>query len=173
MAFDEAAFAQWHQAQQQQVADYVRRQQLFDTDITGEWMWIIPHRAMLGRIWPKHGVTPKYWVITGVVPTDHADGGVARNVREAARYFALKWQLEAAGTGHPPAAGSDPPIATAAAIALTMRSRSAAEVAKFSRTKPRPGGPKAAPSLTATFARSRKNAAGCSRLNGRQSSQAR
>jgi hypothetical protein len=111
MAFDEAAFAQWHQAQQQQVADYVRRQGIFDTDITGEWLWIIPHRAMLGRIWPKHGVSPKYWVITGVVPTDHAEAGVARNVREAARYFALKWQLEAArlgkGSNAAPALGGD------------------------------------------------------------------
>lgn len=111
MAFDEAAFAQWHQAQQQQVADYVRRQGIFDTDISGEWLWIIPHRAMLGRIWPKHGVSPKYWVITGVVPTDHAEAGVARNVREAARYFALKWQLEAArlgkGSNAAPAVGGD------------------------------------------------------------------
>lgn len=111
MAFDEAAFAQWHQAQQQQVADYVRRQGIFDTDISGEWLWIIPHRAMLGRIWPKHGVSPKYWVITGVVPTDHAEAGVARNVREAARYFALKWQLEAArlgkGSNAAPAIGGD------------------------------------------------------------------
>jgi hypothetical protein len=99
MAFDEAAFAEWHQAQQQQVADYLRKQQIFDSDITGEWLWIIPHRAMLGRVWPKHGVSPKYWVITGVVPTDHAEAGAARTVREAARYFALKWQLEAARLG--------------------------------------------------------------------------
>ena len=99
MAFDEAAFAEWHKAQVQQVADYLRRQQIFDTDIAGEWLWIIPHRAMLGRVWPKHGANPKYWVITGVVPTDHADGGAARTAREAARYFALKWQLEAARLG--------------------------------------------------------------------------
>jgi hypothetical protein len=109
MAFDEAAFAEWHKAQQQQVADYLRRQQIFETDITGEWLWIIPHRAMLGRIWPKHGVSPKYWVITGVVPTDHAEAGAARTVRDAARYFALKWQLEAArlgqGNGSAPAMG--------------------------------------------------------------------
>jgi hypothetical protein len=99
MAFDEAAFAEWHKAQQQQVADYLRKQQIFDTDITGEWLWIIPHRAMLGRVWPKHGASPKYWVITGVVPTDHAEASAARTVREAARYFALKWHLEAARLG--------------------------------------------------------------------------
>lgn len=99
MAFDEAAFAEWHKTQQQQVADYLRRQQIFDTDITGEWLWIIPHRAMLGRVWPRHGANPKFWVITGVVPTDHAEASAARSVRDAARYFALKWQLEAARLG--------------------------------------------------------------------------
>jgi hypothetical protein len=99
MPFDEQAFAEWHKAQQQQVANYLRRQQIFDTDITGEWQWIIPHRAMLGLVWPKHGVSPKFWVITGVVPTDHAESGAARNCRDAARYFALKWQLEAARLG--------------------------------------------------------------------------
>lgn len=110
--FDEASFAQWHQAQQQQVADYLRRIQVFDTDITGEWLWIIPYRAMLGRVWPKHGASPKLWVITGVVPTDHAETGTAHNCREAARYFALKWQLEAArlgqGNAAAPTAGDDP-----------------------------------------------------------------
>ena len=85
---------------------------MFDTDITGEWLWIIPHRAMLGRVWPKHGASPKLWIITGVVPTDHAEQGAARNCREAARYFALKWQLEAARLeqGSSPAPGGSQPI---------------------------------------------------------------
>ena len=110
MPFDEAAFAEWHKAQQQQVADYLRRLEVFDTDITGEWLWIIPHRAMLGRVWPKHGApNPKLWVITGIVPTDHAEAGAAKTCREAARYFAMKWQLEAArlGKGTGSAAGVD------------------------------------------------------------------
>ena len=111
MPFDEAAFAEWHKNQQQQVSDYLRKLQVFDADITGEWLWIVPHRAMLGRVWPKHGVSPKLWVITGVVPTDHAEAGAARSCREAGRYFALKWQLEAArlekGNGSTPAAGGD------------------------------------------------------------------
>ncbi len=100
MPFDEAAFAEWHKAQQQQVAEYLRRLEIYDTDITGEWLWIIPHRAMLGRVWPKHGApSPKLWVITGIVPTDHAEAGAAKTCREAARYFAMKWQLEAARLG--------------------------------------------------------------------------
>lgn len=98
--FDEAAFAEWHKAQQQQVAEYLRNLEVFDTDITGEWLWIIPHRAMLGRVRPKKGPGPTLWVITGVVPTDHAEASAAPNCREAARYFALKWQLEAARLEH-------------------------------------------------------------------------
>ncbi|HEV2321310.1 MAG TPA: DUF4826 family protein [Gammaproteobacteria bacterium] len=97
--FDQQAFDNWHKAQQLQVADYLRKIQVFDGDITGEWLWIIPQRAMLGRVWPKHGETPKLWVITGVVPTDHVESSAARNCREAARYFAMKWQLEAARLG--------------------------------------------------------------------------
>jgi hypothetical protein len=111
MPIDEQAFAEWHKAQQQQVANYMRRLEAFDTDITGEWLWIVPHRAMLGRVWPKHGVSPKLWVITGVVPTDHAENNAARSCRDAARYFALKWQLEAArlarGNGSAPTVGDD------------------------------------------------------------------
>lgn len=94
--FDQAAFAEWHKVQQQQVADYLRKLRVFNTDITGEWLWIVPQRAMLGRVWPKHGERPKLWVITGIVPTDHAESGAAKTCREAGRYFALKWQLEAA-----------------------------------------------------------------------------
>lgn len=97
--FDEAAFAQWHKTQQQQVADYLRRSGLFDGDISGEWQWIIPQRAMLGKVWPRGGGSTRYWVISGVVPTDHAEAVSARNCREAARYFALKWQMEAARLG--------------------------------------------------------------------------
>lgn len=94
--FDQAAFAEWHKNQQQQVADYLRKLQVFTTDITGEWLWIVPQRALLGRVWPKHGERPKLWVITGIVPTDHAESRAAKTCREAGRYFALKWQLEAA-----------------------------------------------------------------------------
>lgn len=108
--FDEAAFAEWHKAQQQQVADYLRKLQVFDTDITGEWLWIVPHRAMLGRVWPKHRERPKLWIITGAVPTDHAESGAARTCRDAGRYFALKWQMEAArlerGNGNAPTVNS-------------------------------------------------------------------
>ena len=92
---DEQAFAQWHQNQQQRIADYVRGIGVFDTDVTGEWQWIIPFRGMLGQIRPKQGSSPMLWIVTGLLPTDHLELNAAKNCREAARYFALKWQLEA------------------------------------------------------------------------------
>ena len=98
--FDEAAFAEWHKGQQERVAEYLRNLQMFDTDIAGEWRWIIPHRGMIGRVWPKHSESPKLWIITGIVPTDHVEGGAAQTCRDAARYFALKWQMEAARLEH-------------------------------------------------------------------------
>lgn len=92
---DEQAFAEWHRSQQQRVADYLRGLQVFDTDISGEWQWIVPHRGMIGQVRPKGGGSPVLWVVTGLLPIDHVEANAAKNCREAARYFALKWQLEA------------------------------------------------------------------------------
>ena len=36
-----------------------------------------------------------YWVITGRLPTDHADVSAAKDARDAMRYFSLQWQLKA------------------------------------------------------------------------------
>ncbi|WP_404340259.1 DUF4826 family protein [Pseudoalteromonas mariniglutinosa] len=36
-----------------------------------------------------------YWVITGRLPSDHAEAGAAENARDALRYFSLQWQLKA------------------------------------------------------------------------------
>ncbi|MFY8273442.1 DUF4826 family protein [Pseudoalteromonas sp. SSDWG2] len=36
-----------------------------------------------------------YWVISGRLPTDHAEVSAASNAREAMRYFSLQWQIKA------------------------------------------------------------------------------
>lgn len=36
-----------------------------------------------------------YWVVTGRLPTDHAEVSAAKDAREAMRYFSLQWQLKA------------------------------------------------------------------------------
>lgn len=76
---NQSAFEKWHQTKQTELQQYLMNRRIFDTDIAGEWLWIIPQRAMLGRVWPKHNSAHKLWVITGVVPTDHAEGRVANS----------------------------------------------------------------------------------------------
>ncbi|MEI8706821.1 DUF4826 family protein [Pseudoalteromonas sp. B62] len=36
-----------------------------------------------------------YWVVTGRLPTDHAEVSAATDARDAMRYFSLQWQLKA------------------------------------------------------------------------------
>lgn len=52
--------------------------------------------APLCALWKFKAQTGKnYWVITGRLPTDHAQDTAAENPRDALRYFSLQWQLKA------------------------------------------------------------------------------
>ncbi|HJP38142.1 MAG: DUF4826 family protein [Gammaproteobacteria bacterium] len=59
-------------------------------------VWAAPYQALLGKIRPYADAEKFIWVICGELPTDHLDGSVARTPRDAARHFAIKWQLDAA-----------------------------------------------------------------------------
>ena len=52
--------------------------------------------APLVAIWKFKAQSGKsYWVITGRLPTDHAEASAATNAREVLRYFSMQWQLKA------------------------------------------------------------------------------
>jgi hypothetical protein len=80
--------------------------------------WVLPFQILIGKI-RAHGQSKNFeWFICGDVPTDSLESSVAPTPREAARHFAMKWQLEAArhqdltaqepgGTG-PESGGEDP-----------------------------------------------------------------
>lgn len=52
--------------------------------------------APLCALWKFKAQNGKYyWVITGRLPTDHAEVSAAKDAREAMRYFSLQWQLKA------------------------------------------------------------------------------
>ncbi len=58
--------------------------------------WTLPFQILIGKI-RAHGQTNDFvWFICGEVPTDYLESTVAPTAREAARYFAMKWQLQAA-----------------------------------------------------------------------------
>ena len=56
--------------------------------------WVFPFQVLLGKI-REQGEEFK-WIICGEVPTDYFDSATVSTPREAARHFALKWQLDAA-----------------------------------------------------------------------------
>jgi|TARA_Y100000310_G_scaffold339713_2_gene433254 SAM-dependent methyltransferase len=58
--------------------------------------WVFPFRFLIGKIRRPRDAAAISWFICGEVPTAHLGSGVASTPREAARHFALNWQLEAA-----------------------------------------------------------------------------
>jgi hypothetical protein len=58
--------------------------------------WVLPFQILIGKIRAHGQLTDFDWLICGEVPTDTLESTVAPTPREAARHFAMKWQLEAA-----------------------------------------------------------------------------
>lgn len=61
--------------------------------------WILPFTLLIGQV-REHGKSGGFdWFICGDGPTTVANSKVAASPREAARHFALQWQLEASRKG--------------------------------------------------------------------------
>jgi hypothetical protein len=58
--------------------------------------WALPFQILIGKIRPRDEPKEFEWFICGEVPTDFLKSTAASNPREAARHFAMKWQLQAA-----------------------------------------------------------------------------
>lgn len=58
--------------------------------------WVFPYQVLIGKVREQGQPTAFDWFICGEVPTDLVDSENASTPRDAARYFAMKWQLEAA-----------------------------------------------------------------------------
>lgn len=61
--------------------------------------WVLPHTLLIGKIRDQSWAGEFYWFICGEAPLTHALSSVATTPREAARHFALQWQLTAARRG--------------------------------------------------------------------------
>lgn len=90
----------WLRAQLEQQARFVASKEL----VTGnkaraEALWALPGKLCIGRVYAPNDRTQSYWVISGECPTDEIEGKLAESPRDAARHFALKWQLMAARLG--------------------------------------------------------------------------
>lgn len=57
--------------------------------------WVFPFGLLIGMIREQDQHQGFDWFISGNFPTDTVHSSTASTVRDAARHFALKWQLEA------------------------------------------------------------------------------
>jgi len=58
--------------------------------------WALPFQILIGKIRPRDEPKEFKWFICGEVPTDFLESTAASTPRDAARHFAMKWQLQAA-----------------------------------------------------------------------------
>lgn len=76
-------------------------QELLDGGITANALveakpaWVLPFQILIGKLREQGDETGFWWFISGDLPTDFAESSVAPSAREAARFFALRWQLRA------------------------------------------------------------------------------
>jgi hypothetical protein len=77
------------------VQEMVRVEAISGENIEAKPFWAIPLRILIGQI-RVQGTQEFIWVISGPdVSTDHIDGNLAASPRDAARHFAMKWQMDA------------------------------------------------------------------------------
>lgn len=58
--------------------------------------WVLPFQILIGKIRAQGASQEFEWFICGEVPTDFLESAAASTPRDAARHFAMKWQLQAA-----------------------------------------------------------------------------
>jgi len=61
--------------------------------------WVLPFTLVIGQVREKERLVGFDWFISGDAPITHAEAAAAKTPREAARHFALQWQLKAARQG--------------------------------------------------------------------------
>ena len=90
------AFTEWAQNHIANMGRYVHTNGLLTGELRGHCVWAMPGRIFIGKIWPADDRTKALWVISGeIVTSDHIAANLADTARDAARHFALKWQLQA------------------------------------------------------------------------------
>lgn len=74
----------------------VEEREIFsDPLIEAKPAWALPHRILIGKVREQQNPRAFQWFICGEVPLDFLPSDVATNPRDALKYFAMKWQLDA------------------------------------------------------------------------------
>jgi len=64
-------------------------------------VWALPKKMLIGQLRDSGGEHREFWIIAGDLPTDCVDAETCATPRDAAKHFALKWQLEASQARDP------------------------------------------------------------------------
>ncbi|WP_417658345.1 DUF4826 family protein [Pseudidiomarina sp.] len=91
----EEQISEWVRAQFQAANKYLAEQGIItDRILSKDSRYLVPHVA----VWKFTTQDKKtLWVINGDVPTDIIGDKAAKDARDAMRYFALRWQMQAEG----------------------------------------------------------------------------
>lgn len=86
----------WIRKQLDKAVQTLNDRQVFDDlFVESKPAWVLPMQIMLGKARGQSNPKQFRWFVCGDVPLDHIDGAVAGTPREALRYFAMKWQIDA------------------------------------------------------------------------------
>lgn len=103
-----AAFEAWVQKELNSHATHLFKQGLIDGKVDVGIAWALPGRLCIGTVRSQRDSAKAFWVISGDIPTDHLQLAQAKSAREAAKHFAMKWQLQAARLAESQSVGRDP-----------------------------------------------------------------
>ena len=91
------AVAAWTKETLDRAVDEFTRLEIFASElIEARPVWRLPYRILILQLRDPGHPDAVRWAICGAVPFDHIDAAVAATPLDAARYFSLKWQLDAA-----------------------------------------------------------------------------
>lgn len=94
---DQEALKSWYKPLLDTVVlEMQARKVLAGTAVEASPVWMLPQKILIAKMW---GLGQKHmfvWTISGeAAVTDHIPGKMAATPKDAARHFALKWQMDA------------------------------------------------------------------------------
>lgn len=78
------------------VKKYMKQGNIESVMVEAKPAWVLPFQILIGKIRTPGSSNEFFWFICGEVPTDYLESSVAFAPRDAAKHFAMKWQLAAA-----------------------------------------------------------------------------
>lgn len=78
------------------VVELQARNVVSGTAVEASPVWMFPYKILIAKVWGLGQKNRFTWTIAGeAMITDHIPGKMAATPKDAARHFALKWQMDA------------------------------------------------------------------------------